>query len=672
MLSMMAQQPRQRDLKYEKDDPAVTKPPVGIPRGYALVIGIANYKNLPSKAQLEFPERDAESMYSVLISPEGGNFKAEDVHRLIGPKATMANMRRELEEWLPRVAKDDDRVLIYFAGHGFVNNGRGYLAPYDIDPGNIAASGYPMDTLGNVIGSKIKGKWKVLLTDSCHSGSIMPASDAQTVNGTLANLQKSLFSLTASRDRELSYEGKAWGGGHGIFTYFVVKGLEGEADDSKDGIITADELAEYVHREVRRATDGKQNPTSERGSFDSKMLLAFNPLGAAPGTPPLPKTGTLVFVSDSDEVQIWLDGNVAGVLKKGEPLHMPGLAPGNHIVKGVRLGYEPDGPREEMVYPGGESTVKINVSIPRRRKKAAVDTFERGVEEYNKGTPDHYKKAAGYFQSALNEDPTYSQASLYLARSYNLLFDNDKAKRYFMRAIEIDPDYVEARTSYAGMLLDLGDLDESVRQLNAASQRDPANAQAYSLLAQALCLKHVYPDSIEASRKAIGLNSHTAEPHLWLADALRMNGQYKESVPEYKDYLRLSDFDSKLAGKMNYYVLGYLTGFGHKKRGNLQDIWKELRSAAYFGMCDSERKLSNLDRAIEYCQQSLVFDQSDPLVHYVLALAYEHKADNTGNIEGLPAARKHFSTVVDMNPDLDEAKTSKKNIEIIDAYLRTR
>ena len=65
--------------------------PTPIPRGYALIIGIANYKNLPAKSQLEFPERDAEAIYSILISPEGGNFRAENVHRLIGAKATLAN-----------------------------------------------------------------------------------------------------------------------------------------------------------------------------------------------------------------------------------------------------------------------------------------------------------------------------------------------------------------------------------------------------------------------------------------------------------------------------------------------------------------------------------------------------------------------------------------------------
>ncbi len=86
-----------------------------------------------------------------------------------------------------------------------------------------------------------------------------------------------MFSLTASRDRERSFESKEWGDGHGIFTYYVVKGLEGEADESGDGIVTADELAEYVRRNVREVTKGQQNPTSDRGSFDPNMILAYMP-----------------------------------------------------------------------------------------------------------------------------------------------------------------------------------------------------------------------------------------------------------------------------------------------------------------------------------------------------------------------------------------------------------
>src|SRR5579871_1648049 len=228
-----AEAPKSRDLKYEEDRPAAA--PVTVPRGYALIVGVANYKNLPAKAQLEFSERDADAIYSILINPEGGNFRAENVHRLTGPKATLANLKQELEVWLPSVAKEDDRVVIYFAGHGFISGGRAFLAPYDLDPANIPATGYPMDTLGNVAGSRIKAKWKVLLTDSCHSWAITPDADAVALNKSLLDMSRSMFSLTASRDRERSFESANWGGGHGIFTYYVVKGLEGEADENRDG-----------------------------------------------------------------------------------------------------------------------------------------------------------------------------------------------------------------------------------------------------------------------------------------------------------------------------------------------------------------------------------------------------------------------------------------------------
>ncbi len=134
-----------------------------------------------------------------------------------------------------------------------------------------------MDELGQVIGSRIKGKWKVLLTDACHSGAITPEDDTAQVIDSLLDLNSSMFSLTASRDREQSFESPQWGGGHGIFTYYVIQGLQGEADTSGDGVVTADELAEYVHTNVRLATHMLQNPTSDRGSFDPNMVLAFNP-----------------------------------------------------------------------------------------------------------------------------------------------------------------------------------------------------------------------------------------------------------------------------------------------------------------------------------------------------------------------------------------------------------
>ena len=670
--------PAQRDLRIEKDvttpaaaAPAAKPTAVAIPRSYALVIGISRYQNLAQGQQLQYAERDAEAIYSILISPEGGNFRAENVRTLIGPKATLANIRRELEEWLPAAAKEDDRVLIYFAGHGFVAQGQAYLAPYDIVIDQIAKTAYPMATMGSVFG-KLKAKWKVLLTDSCHSGAVTPDGDVQTINRSLIDVSKSVFSLTASRDRERSFESPDWGGGHGIFTYYVVRGLEGEADDNRNGVVTADELAEYVRRNVREATEAKQNPTSDRSSFDPDMLLAYVPTRAAAGAPPPPKFGALILESNMDGVEVFLDGKSVGVVNKSQPLRLPGLAPGSHTIQGVKMGYEPDGPRDETVYPGQEKTVSIRIMILRRRTKAAGDLFDKGLEFYNKGFEENYRKAAENFEKALAADPKYSQAALYLGRTYNALFDEPKAQQAFKKAIEIDPDYLEARASFAGMLLDIGDADEAIRQLTVVARRDPKNAMGQYLLAQAFRMKDQYPQSIEAARTAIQLNPNNPEPHFWLAESLRLSGAYDKAAAEYAVYLRLSDFDSKLAGKMNYYVLGYLAGIGKKKRAAQQDIWKDLRSLAYFGICDSQRKLSNWDTAIENCQKALSYTPDDAYVHYALGLVYARKAQATGSVENLPAARQHFLAMLKINSDMSEADYARKNIASIDAALQAR
>lgn len=674
-------QQKERDLRLEKDSPK-SGPPAGevasgvsvkVPRSYAVVIGIAQYQNLEAKDQLQFSTNDAESIYSILISPQGGNFKAENVHKLIGSKATLENMRRELEVWLPAVAKEEDRVLIYFAGHGFLFEGRGYLAPFDMSLQDISRTGYPMESLGVVVGSKIKAKNKVLLTDACHSGAIAPGTDNQTLSSSLLSIHKSLFSLTASRDREQSFESPDWGGGHGIFTYYVVKGLEREADENADGIVTADELAEYVRRNVRQATSARQNPTSDRGSFDPNMPLSYNPTILASRGASRKKSdfGTLILVSNMDGVEVFVNGASVGVVNKAAPLKLPGLRPGQHTIKAVRLGYEPDGPREEMVYPDQETTVNIKIMIPRHRSKAATDLLDKGLEYYLKGYAPNYRKAAESFEKALKLDPAYSQAALYLGRTLNSLYEQEKAETYFRRAIEIDPDYMEARASFAGMLLDTGNVDEAIRQLNVVTQREPKHGMTHYLSAQAYRMKDLYAESIESAQKAIQIMPKNAEAYFWLAESLRMSKQYDQARTGYLDYLRLSDFDSKLAGKMNYYVLGFLVGLGKKKRAAQQDIWKDLRSLAYFGLGDCERLLSNPDAAIRYYSHSLALDPEDPLVHYASGLAYYRKAEITQSAATLPDARKHFETMLKLNSDLAQARTAKKYIAAIDATLQS-
>ena len=659
-----------RDLNFKKEGTSqAASTTVQIPRSYALVIGISKYKNLPADAQLQYPDMDAESIYTVLISPEGGQFPAENVHKLIDGQATLENIRHELETWLPSVTHPDDRVLVYFAGHGFVSNGTAYIAPHDIDLKNISSTAYPMDALGKDIGSRVNGKWKVLITDSCHSGAITPEADRSTVNRTLLDLDKSLFSITASRDREQSFESDKWGGGHGIFTYYVVKGLEGEADTNGDGIVSADELAEYVHTNVRDATNAAQNPTSERGSFDPNMVLAYNPTHVTAANLPPPKYGTLVIESNMDGVEVLVDGASVGIVNKAAALRLPGIAPGAHTVEAVHMGYEPDGPRQEEVYPGQETTVTVRILIARNRNHAAVEHFNHGIEFYNKGYELNYRMAAAEFESALALDPKYSQAALYAGRAYNALYEDKKALEYFKEAISIDPDYLEARSSYAGALLDTGDMDEAIRQLNVVTQRDATSGMAYYLLSQAFARKSDYDDAIQAARQAIQLTPGNAEAHFWLAESLRQKKLCDEAETQYNSYLALSNFDSGMAGKINYYVAGYLLGYGVKKRAAQADIWKQLRGQANTGLCDCEWMQKRFDSAIHYCQTALTLTPTDLFTNYRLGILYSEQYNKLGGVALLAAARKHFESVIEQNPDANEADRSRKYVRNIDAVL---
>ena len=123
----------------------------------------------------------------------------------------------------------------------------------------------------------------------------------------------------------------------------------------------------------------------------------------------------------TDSTEVFIDGKSVGIVNKGTPLRLPGIAPGAHTVKAVRMGYEPDGPREEQVYPGQDTTVTVRILIARNRSKAAVDRFDSGIEEYNKGSAANYKKAADDFKATIAIDFKYSQAALYLGRVKNAL-----------------------------------------------------------------------------------------------------------------------------------------------------------------------------------------------------------------------------------------------------------
>src|SRR5262245_27921934 len=439
-----------RDLVLVPNTPAAQR---GIPRGYALIVGVGGYPNLDASKQLRYSESDADAIYRVLISAAGGAFPAENVKFLKGSQATLANIRRELEEWLPRVVQPADRVVVYFAGHGFVKDGRGYLAPHDVQPDRLAETAYAMGAVGDVLANRVKANWKVLFTDACHSDKINAETTNETLEQQFSALPGNFLTLTATTEREQSFEDPNLSTGFGLYTYFLVRALQGEADyDPCDGRITADELIEYVRSNVRRYARERQlaqTPTA-RGDYEPGMLMGVGTscLATTPDRPSM--QGTAIVESNLDDVTLYVDGKLVGNVSKGKPLTVPGLTSGVHEFRGEKSGYQPDR-KEVLIAPGQETSVTLRIRYARQNKKSAVELNEQGekllysrrsslnlanvLPTERTQSQDDLKKAGTLFQRALGEDPTYGLAAYHLGQTYQLLLMYDDSVKFFRRAI---------------------------------------------------------------------------------------------------------------------------------------------------------------------------------------------------------------------------------------------
>ncbi len=254
---------------------------------WAVIIGISQYKDtrIPS---LRYAASDAKSLYGWLISPNGGKYAPARVKLLIDAQATGEGMKKALFEWLGQVL-EEDIVIIFFAGHGSPqspdNPENLFLLPYDVQYDSVATTGFPMWDIETALKRFIKAKRVIVVTDACHAGGVGQSFDFARregrginiipISSNLHNLSKigdGICIISASDDSQFSQESKKWGGGHGVFTYFLLKGLNGNADYNKDRVVSLGEIIPYLSEQVRRETRNVQTPTVA-GRFDPALTI---------------------------------------------------------------------------------------------------------------------------------------------------------------------------------------------------------------------------------------------------------------------------------------------------------------------------------------------------------------------------------------------------------------
>jgi len=242
-----------------------TKIPNSVRRdAVAIVIGAEGYEMLP---RADFSDHDARSFYDYANQSLGVD--PQKIKLLSGSSAKRKDILLALRNWLPaEINQGRTEVIIFYSGHGLASadGKKRYLLPLDANVDLLDDTAIAHDNLIKIING-YQPKSITLVMDSCYSGvtktgkPLMTAARPIAIHSENENLPQNTTILSAASGSQISISSAEIG--HGLFSYFIMRGLEGEADLNKDQKITAQELHAYASERVSKEAQRKgvqQNP----------------------------------------------------------------------------------------------------------------------------------------------------------------------------------------------------------------------------------------------------------------------------------------------------------------------------------------------------------------------------------------------------------------------------
>ncbi len=245
---------------------------------FALIIGVNNYLYAPNAL---YADRDASYFADFVTNVMG--ITRENIKTLSNTKASQTEIKIALKRWLKGYsAPNKSDIFVFFAGHGLAStDGKElYLLPYDGEPRLLEDTALLRSDIFNTI-KNMNPRSVTVFLDACYSGQTreenMILADARPI--TIAYEEDSVpegFTIfSASSGSEIS--GSLPEAYHGLFSYFLMKGLEGDADSNNDKKITTGELHNYVYSNVTRQAIrlGREQTPQLQGDED-RVLVEFN------------------------------------------------------------------------------------------------------------------------------------------------------------------------------------------------------------------------------------------------------------------------------------------------------------------------------------------------------------------------------------------------------------
>ncbi len=224
---------------------------------YLLAVGINQYKN--PRMVLNYAKPDAESFEKIITEKGNSLYKNLEVHTLYDGEATRAAILSKLDELAAKISQEDV-FIFYYAGHGSMVDDRFFFIPSE------SLRLYDLSSLQReaIEGSVIQEKFKnihalkqLIVMDACQSGGSVEllATRGAAEEKAIAQLSRSagIHVLASAGSEQFAAEYAELG--HGLFTYLLIKALQGDADGApKDGKVTIYELKSYLDDQVPEMT----------------------------------------------------------------------------------------------------------------------------------------------------------------------------------------------------------------------------------------------------------------------------------------------------------------------------------------------------------------------------------------------------------------------------------
>ncbi|MBI5058023.1 MAG: caspase family protein [Nitrospirae bacterium] len=228
---------------------------------YAVIIGISRYREdmIP---QVKYAESDAQTVAKYIENI--GGVPKQNIKVLTNEKGTLGDLTSYFEEWLPRRVNKNSEIFIYYAGHGAPdpdNNKEAYIVPYDGHP-DYKSKMYPLKRMYDAL-NKLPSEKIIVMLDSCFSGAgersvaregSRPIS-ISVENPVLAGGKVAVLAAASGTQISSDYDKVK----HGLFTYYLLKGMRGDADSDKDGKVSLAELYDYIKENVSRTASIELN-----------------------------------------------------------------------------------------------------------------------------------------------------------------------------------------------------------------------------------------------------------------------------------------------------------------------------------------------------------------------------------------------------------------------------